>query len=172
MIRRAVLILVLTGLVLNCGNKSSSVENEDSILGTWEVKEIKWLTADTTFVIEKAQPGYLMVQPKRYAFMWTPTREPRAAFKKLAYPNNEEILSGFRSFVFNSGTYNVIDSIFKIKVSIAKVPGFEGGTQNFVYNIVGDTLNFRMIDETYPNGEKPDWYGKVETQFTLTRLND
>lgn len=172
MIRYAIFILVITGLVFNCSNKSSSAVNQKSILGAWEVNKIEWLTADTTFVIEKVQAGYLMVLPKRYTFMWTPTKTARVAFKKLAYPTDEEILSGFRSIVFNAGTYNITDSIFKLEANIAKVPGFEGGTQSFVYNIVGDTLKFKMIDETYPNGEKPDWYGKVETRFTLFRLKE
>jgi hypothetical protein len=29
-----------------------------------------------------------------------------------------------------------------------------------------------MIDETYPSGEKPAWYGKMKTEFILVRIDN
>lgn len=173
MIKRVILMLILSNSLSSCVvNERDSLSSQDNIIGSWEVKEIRWITADTAFIIERPQTGLLMVDSKRYSFMWTPTEEPRIPFEKLAHPTNEEILTGFRSIVFNAGTYNIKDSIFNIKASIAKVPGFEGGTQKFKYNIEKDTLVLKMIDETYPSGEKPDWYGQVKTRFTLLRIKE
>lgn len=150
---------------------SACKTDEKSFKGTWKVNEIHWISADTTYSIKHAQPGIFMVSDSRYSIIWTPTEKKREPFKKLAYPTDEEIIQGFRSIVFNSGTYSLSDSIFEIQALIAKVPGFEGGRQKFAYQIEGKQLRLRMIDETYPNGDKPDWYGKWETLFVMERLD-
>ena len=157
-------------IVLGCAPQDSK-KKQNPLIGSWNVEEIYWKTPDTTYAIKNAQPGIFMVTETRYSMMWTPTQYSRIPFKKLAYPTDEEILTGFRSIVFNSGTYTMTDSMFHIKATIAKVPGFEGGTQSFKYKLYGDGLELNMIDETYPNGDKPDWYGHVETTFKLSKID-
>ena len=157
-------------IVLSCAQKDSN-NSRNSFQGSWNIEEVHWITPDTIYSISKAQPGIFMVSPKRYSIIWTPTYNPRTAFKKLAYPTDEEIISGFKSIVFNSGTYSLNDSTFNIQASIAKVPGFEGGKQTFTYKLDGNKLRLKMIDETYPNGDKPDWYDNLETLFLMSRID-
>jgi len=166
MVRLSLFILLLLGVFSSC---SKHIKN--SVKGAWKVNEIYWFTPDTTYTIKNAQPGIFMVSDATYSFIWTPINEKRTAFKKLSNPTKEEIISGFKSIVFNAGGYVKTDSIFQIKATIAKVPGFEGGIQTFTYEIKdNDRLKLKMIDETYPNGDKPSWYGKLETLFVMERI--
>lgn len=140
-----------------------------AILGAWEMQEVHWILADTTYSITQAQPGLFIFNEDRYSIMWTPTATPRQPFKNLSKPTDEEALSGFRSVVFNGGTLTFSDSTITTTANIAKVPGFEGGKQYYRYEIKEDQLTLTMFDETYPDGKKPEWYGKVETQFVMRR---
>jgi len=149
---------------------NSSLPKENILLGSWEMSSIHWIAADTTYSIEKAQPGLLMINADRYAIMWTPTGEPRVPFVLLSNPTDDELKSGFRSIVFNSGTYEMTDSTFTTTAKIAKVPGFEGGRQFYQYKIENNTLELVMYDETYPNGDKPLWFGKYTTKFILKKV--
>lgn len=150
--------------------KEIDVQKETPLLGSWEMISVFWITKDTTYSIEKAQPGLLMITPNRYSIMWTPIEEPRNPFKNLSGPTNEEILDGFRSIVFNAGTYEVTDSTLTTEAIIAKVPGFERGKQYYKYRLNDDKLELTMFDETYPDGKKPKWFGKEVTKFVLRKV--
>ena len=52
---------------------------------------------------------------------------------------------------------------------IAKVPGFEDGKQFYRMNFDNNLLELVMYDETYPNGDKPEWYGKLKVKFILIK---
>ncbi|MBX2817940.1 MAG: lipocalin-like domain-containing protein [Saprospiraceae bacterium] len=144
---------------------------QNDLMGSWSMEEIHWVTPDTTYSITSAQPGILMVSKSRYAFIWTPTTQPRTAFKVLSAPTMEETKAAFSSIVFNSGRYAIEDGILTTTSTIARVPGFEGGKQMFKISLKGDQLELTMFDETYPSGEKPEWYGKLKTRFLLTRID-
>lgn len=158
-------------LVLLVFIASRSFAQDNPLMGAWEVESIHWISSDTTVSIEEAQAGIFMVTESRYSIIWTPTRTPRVPFAVLSSPTDEEAIAGFKSIVFNSGTYTIGDSTFDIEAEIAKVPGFEGGQQNFTYKIDGDQLSLRMRDETYPDGSKPEWSGKWETLFVMKRID-
>lgn len=111
-----------------------------------------------------------MLTPERYSIIWTPSRQPRAPFKILSKPTENEIKSGFGSIVFNSGTYQMADSTITTQAILAKVPGFEGGQQFYDYSFENDFLILTMYDETYPDGNKPDWAGKWKTKFVLEKV--
>jgi len=131
---------------------------------------IHWKTKDTTYSIHEAQPGMFIFTDATYSIMWTPTGEPRKAFVDLSKPTEGELMAGFRTLVFNAGSYNHTDSTATAIPMIAKVPGFEGGKQFYRYFIEEDTLHLTMFDETYPNGDKPEWYGKYVTEFVMERM--
>lgn len=135
------------------------------------MKEIHWVLKDTTYSIAAPQPGLFILTTDSYATMWTPTREPRVPFKSLSQPTDEEKIAGFGSIVFNSGTYTKTDSTLTTTALIAKVPGFEGGVQYYRYNILEGVLELTMFDETYPDGEKPEWFGQVESKFVYQRMS-
>ena len=162
---------VLLSLLFLIGCKEvSNDQPKNELLGVWEMKSILWITKDTTYTISEAQPGKFIFTPTNYSLMWTPTEEPRIPFRELSNPTNEETIAGFRSIVFNTGTYDYTDSTIVSRAQIAKVPGFEGGQQFYRYNINGDTLSLTMYDETYPNGEKPNWFGRYVTKFILVKI--
>jgi hypothetical protein len=52
---------------------------------------------------------------------------------------------------------------------MAKVPGFEGGKQYYTYKIDQNKLDIMMFDETYPDGKKPSWYGKMKVRFKMIK---
>ena len=176
-----ILLLFIVGHLLTACSEAvprSAEQAEETITrgacgqvpGVYRVTEIRWIYADTTYRITEPQPGFLHLTEARYSFIWTPTLEPRVPFSVLSQPTPEEMQAGFRSLVLNAGTYSCTTDEITIKAEIAKVPGFEGGEQVFTYQLTGDTLHYRMIDETYPDGSKPRWAGKMETAFRLVRI--
>ena len=166
---------IVATLVLTYGCQQSELKDhsgeikEHPVEGSWKIETIHWITQDTTFTIEEAQPGMMLFSSDKYALMWTPTLEPRVPFNNLSQPTDEEVIAGFRSVIFNGGHYEVSDSSVVTTAEIAKVPGFEGGKQIYRYQIDQDTMRLTMYDERYPNGDRPQWYGTFETQFVMTR---
>jgi len=157
--------------ITSCNKPESTAEKKpkNPLEGAWEMKSLYWITPDTTYTLDPSQPGLLLVTPKRYAIMWTPTAQARTPFVELSKPTDDELKAGFRSIVFNGGSYELNDSTLVTTASIAKVPGFEGGKQYYEYSIDNKQLTLTMYDETYPNGDKPDWFGKVKTKFIFER---
>ncbi|HQV31024.1 MAG TPA: lipocalin-like domain-containing protein [Calditrichia bacterium] len=168
-------LICLLSMMISCGplsegSPAGTVANP--LLGSWQMTSIHWVTKDTTYSIEEAQPGLLLINPSRYAIMWTPTDEPRVPFQKLSAPTDEELKAGFRSIVFNAGRYQYTDSTLTTEAMIAKVPGFEGGKQYYRFTLTGDQLTLTMFDETYPDGKKPEWFGRYVTTFLLKRVDN
>jgi Lipocalin-like domain len=149
---------------------TASNPKEHAMLGSWELREIHWISPDQTRSVVPSQPGVLIVDPKRYAIMWTSTPTPRVPFKILASPTDEEMKAGFSSIAFNAGSYELTESTLTTTAQIAKVPGFEGGKQYFRYKIENGILTLSMFDEIYPDGKKPAWSGKLEVKFILKKV--
>jgi len=162
--------LIIVSLISSCTNYPKKDKELSPIVGSWRVNSIHWVTKDTTYSIEKAQPGMLLITPNRYSIMWTPIEEPRTAFQNLSEPTDEELKSGFRSIVFNCGTYEFSDSTLTTTAEIAKVPGFEGGKQFYSYKLEQNRMELIMFDELYPDGSRPKWYGKYKTKFILNKI--
>ncbi len=159
-------LFLLTGW-MSC--KTEKPTNE--LVGVWRVTDISWVYPDTTYRIAEPQPGFLQFSANRYSFIWTPTVAPRTPFAVLAQPSPEEMQMGFRSIVLNAGTYTRSTDQVIVTAEVAKVPGFEGGIQVFDYSLNGDTLSYSMVDETYPDGDKPAWFGKMTTVFELVKID-
>ena len=168
-----IFLLIIIALY-SCNNYSNEEDQQitikkSSIEGAWEMKSIHWITKDTTYSIEKAQPGMFIFTSDRYSIMWTPIEEPRTPFQNLSKPTDDELMAGFRSIVFNCGTYEYSDSTITTTAKIAKVPGFEGGKQFYRYKLVDNEMELTMFDEIYPDGTRPEWYGKYQTKFVLIK---
>ncbi len=168
MIFTVLLIICVFSSTILLTDTTTSVSKDHQ--GVWSVQSISWILSDTTYRIEKAQPGFLHLSQGRYSFIWTPTPTQRVPFESLAKPSNDEMVQGFQSIVLNAGRYSISDNQISVTAEIAKVPGFEGGSQIFDYAIDQDTMTYTMVDETYPTGQKPSWYGKMKTQFKLLRI--
>ena len=146
--------------------------NDNFLIGTWYMQKVHWKTQDTTYSIDNAQRGMFIFSDSTYSLMWTPIDRPRKPFEKLSNPTEKEMISGFKSIVFNAGKYIHTDSTVEATAYIAKVPGFEGGKQFYRYIIKNNRLTITMYDETYPNETKPSWSGKYVTIFILSKESD
>ncbi|WP_338812860.1 lipocalin-like domain-containing protein [Bernardetia sp. Wsw4-3y2] len=155
----------------SCKSTQTSIKTskKSALIGSWEMVEVHWKTKDTVYSIPKAQYGLFIFEENRYSIMWTPIDTLRTPFINLSKPTDEEKMAGFSSVVFNGGTYTMTDSTVTTTALIAKVPGFEGGKQLYRYTIKGDLLRLVFFDEIYPNGKKPEWYGKYVTEFVMRK---
>lgn len=142
---------------------------DNPLIGSWKVDQIQYIYKDTTVVVEHVSQGRLTITTNRYHIIYNPWVNPRIPFEVLSKPTDVEIKNAFQTLVFNTGTYTLSDSLFVTTSDIAKVPGFEGGKQYYSVEVDGGQLQLIMKDETYPNGEKPEWYQKLQILFKLTR---
>ena len=143
----------------------------ENIKGSWKVRAIEYQYPDTTYVMDKEPFGRFLFSEENYSVTYHPMMERRIPFEKLSMPQNDEILKAFKSVVFNTGTYKIQDSIIKTTADMAKVPGFEGGEQFYKIDLSVGDLVLTMYDENYPNGDKPEWYGKLQIRFRLEKEN-
>ncbi|UII80239.1 lipocalin-like domain-containing protein [Flagellimonas sp. CMM7] len=168
-LRLTTILLTIAVLPVGCIKKA---EPSNPLLGSWSIETIQWISNDTTVIRNPKQNGLLLVTPNRYSICWSPLETKRNPFQNLSAPTDEEVLEGFKTIVFNTGSYELSNSIFSTKPHMAKVPGFEGGKQFFDYEISDNEMTLILFDETYPDGKKPSWFGKWRTKFSLTKLED
>lgn len=149
----------------------SCKSDKNTISGSWMMEEINYIYPDTTYKVSPANVGTFIFADYRYIIMYNPWRTERTPFKTLSKPTQNEMIHAFKTLVFNTGKYVFTDSTITTTADIAKVPGFEGGKQYYRYTIEDDVLYITMYDETYPNGDKPEWYGKLQINFVLKKEN-
>lgn len=159
----ALLLLSVTIFLMKSCDTVNTVDNQ--LLGSWSLKEVNWISADTTHILKKDKLGMLLLTEDSYSIMWSPIQKERTPFKELSNPTDEEIINGFRSIVFNAGIYMATDSTLTTTSIIAKVPGFESGKQFYTHTVNNNFLTLTMTDEVYPNGRKPSWSGTWQTKF-------
>jgi len=168
-----IFMLLFSMLLIGCTPKTKQTLKENTInnplLGSWKMQEIHYIYADTTYIGKPITYGTLLFTPKRYSLLYNPWTSARQAFKVLSKPTDAEIKAAFQSIVFNSGSYIFTDSTVTTTADTAKVPGFEGGKQYYKYTLRGNDLSIIMFDETYPNGAKPDWFGKMKVKFKMIK---
>jgi len=137
--------------------------------GSWKVQEIQYQYPDSTYVFKDEDHGRFIFTDTNYTLMYNPRMQKRTPFKNLSNPETDEIISAFRSMVFNTGTYIIEDDVIHTIADIAKVPGFEGGQQYYKMLLNENILELVMFDETYPNGNKPEWFGRLKVKFILKK---
>ena len=146
------------------------VENaKNPLFGSWKMQEINYIYADTTYTAEMEYPGRLIVGNNTYSIMYNPYGSKRKSAETLSKLTEDEMVYAFKTVVFNSGSYVIADSVFSTTADIAKVAGFESGKQYYKIEFVDEVLHLTMFDETYPDGKKPEWYGKLKILFKLNR---
>lgn len=171
--RMTLFTLVIFSLLIACNHSNTTTKEVNTIinplLGSWRMKEIHYIYTDTTYVGSPITYGTILFTPKRYSLLYNPWTTERKAFENLSKPTDEEIKAAFNSIVFNSGSYVFTDSTVTATADMAKVPGFEGGKQFYTYSIESNNLDIMMFDETYPNGDKPEWFGKLKILFKMKK---
>lgn len=163
-------VALLVGFILTLYSCTMKNPNKNNLLGSWNLTEVRWVSDDTTYYLKKPKLGLLLITPKSYSIIWSPTKEERIPFKILSNPSDEEIKSGFRSIVFNAGSYSRTDTTLTTTSVLAKVPGFEGGKQLYNYNLKENQLSLLMFDEIYPEGGRPNWSGVWKTNFLFEKI--
>jgi len=167
----AKIVFLFSIILIACEQKPKVITKENTIinplLGSWKMQEIHYIYADTTYIGKPITYGTLLFTPKRYSLLYNPWSSERKAFKILSKPTDAEIKAAFQSIVFNSGSYVFTDSTVTTTADMAKVPGFEGGKQYYKYTIKDSIFNLMMFDETYPDGTKPEWFGKLKVKFIM-----
>ena len=164
---RLLTFILINFLFLSCSQRTSSSENP--LLGSWLIDEIHYVYADTVYKVEMQMAGRLMVSDYTYSIMYNPYGNVRESPEDMSRMNNDEKIYSFHSVVFNSGSYELINSDFVTTADIAKVAGFEGGIQYYSIDNSDDEVSITMYDETYPSGKKPAWLGKVKTKLLLKK---
>lgn len=164
---RSLAEIVGAGRVVDWIDRKTTVNH--SLMGSWSMKEIHYIQKDTTIKVEKVHGGRITFTEEHYHLLYNPWINPRKPFETLAAPTKEEMIYGFQTLVFNSGSYVYTDSTVVTTADIAKVPGFEGGIQYYHYSLKDNELELTMYDETYPDGNKPEWYQKLKVLFKLVR---
>ncbi|NVK52103.1 MAG: ankyrin repeat domain-containing protein [Flavobacteriaceae bacterium] len=144
-------------------------QKQKKLIGSWKIKEIHYLYPDTTYVFKAFDYGRLILSNSHYAIQYNPYMKKRTPFRNLSKGEDAEIKRAFQSIVFNSGRYTLEDDVIHTIADVAKVPGFEEGHQYYRTKLVGDKLSLTMYDETYPNGQKPEWFGKLKIKFILKK---
>ena len=170
--KKYVLLFSITFLAFTACNQKTETKPEvikNALLGSWKMQEIHYIYKDTTYVGKPITYGTILFTPKRYSLLYNPWTTERKAFDTLSKPTDAEIKAAFQSIVFNSGSYVFTDSTVTTTADMAKVPGFEGGKQYYKYSIENNNLDIMMFDETYPNGKKPEWFGKLKILFKMIK---
>jgi len=142
---------------------------KQNIRGSWKVVEVQYMYTDTTYIVNDIDYGRFLFSDENYALMYNPYMQKRSPFINLSKPEDTEVISAFKTIVFNSGSYTIERDVIKTIADIAKVPGFEGGQQYFRIKALGKELELTLVDETYPDGGKPQWFGKLEVNFLLKK---
>ena len=146
-----------------------ATKNKTKLLGSWKVQEIHYQYLDSTYIMKDEDHGRFLFSENNYAVMYNPRMQKRQPFKNLSNPESNEVKDAFASIVFNTGNYILKDSIITTTADIAKVPGFENGKQFYTMNLSNNILELIMYDEIYPNGKKPEWFGKLKIKFILKK---
>ena len=142
---------------------------KNPLIGSWKVQEILYIYSDTTYIKKEEAHGRFIFTAKNYAVMYNPRMQKRMHFQDLSNPSTEEITKAFQSIVFNTGSYLIDKNKIITTADIAKVPGFESGKQEYKILLKNEHLELTMFDETYPNGNKPAWFGKLKIKFILKK---
>mgnify|MGYP005991687347 CR=1 FL=1 len=146
-------------------------KNKTKLLGSWKIQEIHYQYSDTIYIMKDEDHGRFLFSKNNYAVMYNPRMQKRKSFKNLSKPDSNEVAYAFKSIVFNTGNYVLNDNTITTTADIAKVPGFEGGKQFYKTSFRDDFLELIMYDESYPNAEKPEWFGKLKIKFILKKEN-
>ena len=141
---------------------------EPGLEGAWKTTEFSLVSPDTSYTISDPQPSLYVFLKRHYSIMYVPGDEPRELFGGdqpvlgAAEPTDAEKVVAFNSFIANSGTYELTDSMLTTRPMVAKTPNFmAGGSLTFTYEIEGDGLRLTL---------RLPWEPDTEVSFALTRL--
>lgn len=141
-----------------------------SLVGVWEIEEIRTVGPDLDSINPDPQPSLYIFTSGHYSMIWNPTRAPRADSATLWHPTDEEKIRNFNTLVINSGTYEVKDSTLVVHPLVAKTPEYVGGRATYLFRLDGDTLRLVLLDTYAHDGTEDKEIAKYRTTLTLRRI--
>ena len=113
--------------------------------GAWKIVRTSLTTEDKPTFVDYGQPSLILFTARHYSLMYVEGNKTRQMFRDLTRPTEAEKLEAFDTFVGQSGTYSVADSIIAMQIEVSKSPNMMGTElrntfARFAYRIAGDTL--------------------------------
>ncbi len=146
--RKAVtLMLVFCVAILGVVAVEAQEENTSRIQGAWRVEGVSVRGGPNAGDNANPQPSIYIFAKKHYSIMFVPGEAPRPDAPELAEMTDEQMLESYRTFVANSGTYEMEGNRITTHVVVARVPNFVGETAEYRYRIEQGTLWLTQVDE-------------------------
>ena len=134
--------------------------------GAWKLTRVSFASPDTSYVWEAPQPGLFIFGKKHYSIMYAIGTEPRALFADDSEQTDDELLAAYRSFIANSGTYEVKGNTLKTRPLVAKDPNFMAtGWVLHEYTVKGQVLELSVKSWSGVEGDV-----QYKSTFTLMRV--
>ncbi len=156
--RRIVSVLAIL-TVVSAAWRAAPAQDVD-LQGAWLVTNI----TDAEGNEIEAQPGLYLFTETHYSIMFVPGTDERAQFAG-SDPTDEESLGAYKTFIANSGRYQVAGDQLTLRAYVAKDPDYMASFPNnqayaTVHIAGGDTLHLTYTGEFFISG----------TMFTLRRV--
>jgi hypothetical protein len=156
--RRIVSVLAVLAMV-SAAWRTAPAQDVD-LQGAWLVTSI----ADASGNEIEAQPGLYIFTGTHYSIMFVPGPDERAQIAG-PQPTDEDLLAAYRTFIANSGRYQVAGDQLTLRAYVAKDPAYmaafpDNQATATVHIAGGDTLHLTYTGEFFISG----------TMFTLRRV--
>jgi hypothetical protein len=113
-------------------------EQGSELEGAWRVVEITTNEPGVTALIEP--PSLYIFSGAHYSMMHVQGAQPRPGFVGII-PTDDERAAAYRTFIANSGSFQVNGDILNVRPIVAKHPNFMGGgSQQYQFRLSADTL--------------------------------
>jgi len=146
------------------------VENTESILGVWQVREIVRQDVARSHV-EYPLPSVFIFTEHHYSMMWLPSIESQRSFAERWNPTDQEKIERFNSLIVNAGSYEIKCSTLTAHPVVARIPDFVGGKLICEYRIENETMWLKFLDEYSFDGVQAPWVKGGGLTLILERID-
>jgi len=123
--------------------------------GVWHVTEITYSQTSESYT--DSLSSIFIFTDKHYSMTWVEGSPALRVFKQRWNPTDNEKIECYNSLVVNSGTYQLTDSLFTARPSVARVPDFIGGKLICSFKVSKDILILEFVDEYSFDGVQAPW---------------
>jgi hypothetical protein len=139
-----------------------SPESEGTLEGGWELIRSETHLPDGTVQTGSPQDSFLLFLHPYYSMNVAGGREPSPFYETRFRPTDAEKLDRYNRLLVNAGQYDAADGKLTIHPTFALVPEYVGGSGEFEYELVGDTLRLiwqgiRSADGVQDPGTAAGW---------------
>ena len=127
-----------------------------SIVGVWQIKDFAKQNGNR-LLGDRIIPSLFIFAYRHYCMVWVLSAEPQRAFAEPWHPTDAEKIERFDSLVVNAGTYEIAGSTITAHPIVARIPEFVGGRLVCEYQVEGDSLQLKFVDEYTYDGVQAPW---------------